>query len=180
MSDDRYKFNLINYVKNDALFNTGMRPLMYSEIRARLSGVGWRRAGEDICYYQNNVVRKKNRPFFTVGVLFDDVDLSLLTEVYQLTFTATPEHANDTVYFAYSYPFSYTTLQGWLGELENESARRQTFRRRTFCQTLAGNGVDLLTISDFENPKGMKSRKGVVVTARVHPGESNASWVMKV
>ena len=39
---------------------------------------------------------------------------------------------------------------------------------------------DLLTITEFGGPaEMMRLRRGVVVTARVHPGESNASWMMK-
>ena len=47
-------------------------------------------------------------------------------------------------------------------------------------KTLAGNNCDLLTVTSFGGgPDSLKHRKGVVVTARVHPGESNASWMMK-
>ena len=39
---------------------------------------------------------------------------------------------------------------------------------------------DLLTITSFScDPEALKIRKGVVVSARVHPGESNASWMMQ-
>ena len=47
-------------------------------------------------------------------------------------------------------------------------------------QTLAGNNCDLLTITSFGgDAESLKHRRGVVVTGRVHPGESNASWMMK-
>ena len=43
-----------------------------------------------------------------------------------------------------------------------------------------GNKSELLTITD---PKGtveeIQNRKGVVLTARIHPGESNSSLMMK-
>ena len=38
---------------------------------------------------------------------------------------------------------------------------------------------DVLTISNFSADENLKSRKGVAVFARVHPGESNSSWMMK-
>ena len=48
------------------------------------------------------------------------------------------------------------------------------------CQTLAGNNCDLLTITSFAcDPESLRARKGVVVSARVHPGESNSSYMMK-
>jgi hypothetical protein len=46
-----YRFNIINLVKPDSLYNHGMRPLVYSETEARKSGRGWVRGGGDICYY---------------------------------------------------------------------------------------------------------------------------------
>ena len=53
-------------------------------------------------------------------------------------------------------------------------------RRRKLCETLAGNSCDLITITTFNSsPEVMKARKGVILTARVHPGESGASYMMR-
>lgn len=46
-----YRFNIINLMKPDSLYNHGMRPVVYSEIEAKRSGKGWYRGGSDICYY---------------------------------------------------------------------------------------------------------------------------------
>lgn len=48
--------------------------------------------------------------------------------------------------------------------------------------TIAGNRCDYITItSKQKEPKSEKSvvKKGVFISARVHPGESNSSWIMK-
>lgn len=38
----------------------------------------------------------------------------------------------------------------------------------------------ILTItSPSRNPEIARSKKAVILTARVHPGETNASWMMK-
>lgn len=48
------------------------------------------------------------------------------------------------------------------------------------CKTLGGNRVDLLTITEKGgSQEEVAKRKGVVLTARIHPGESNGSYVMK-
>ena len=48
------------------------------------------------------------------------------------------------------------------------------------CKTLAGNDVFLLTITERSaSEEELQQRKGVVLTARVHPGETNASWMMQ-
>lgn len=39
--------------------------------------------------------------------------------------------------------------------------------------------MEILTITSKQNPENMARRKGVVLTARVHPGESVGSWMMK-
>lgn len=37
----------------------------------------------------------------------------------------------------------------------------------------------MLTITEKGTAEELKKRKGVVITARIHPGESNSSFVMK-
>ena len=69
-----------------------MRPLMYSEIDAKKFGKGWFRSGKDVCYYQNSMKRK------TVG------------HYYTLTFSATFQNDNDTIYFAHCYPYTFSDL----------------------------------------------------------------------
>jgi hypothetical protein len=56
----RVKFNVINMLKNDSLFNFGMRPVMYSSQDSMSSPpVGWVRTGVPgtIGYYQNRWMR---------------------------------------------------------------------------------------------------------------------------
>jgi cytosolic carboxypeptidase protein 2/3 len=55
----QYKFNIVNLIKPDSLYNNGMRPLMYSKKTAELKGIGWVRCGNDIRYYQS---KKKATP----------------------------------------------------------------------------------------------------------------------
>eukprot|EP00948_MAST-09A_sp_MAST-9A-sp1_P003717 g3717.t1 len=157
----KYKFNMINLLKPDSLYNQGMRPVLYSEKEA-LRGIGWRRYGTEICYYQNHIKRKGSGNYYT------------------FTFTIEFPHSHDVCYLAYCYPYTYTDLQRYLTGLEADPKRRNRFRRRTLCQSLAGNNCDLLTVTSFAcDPEALKTRKGVVVTGRVHPGETNASWMMK-
>ena len=84
------------------------------------------------------------------------------------------------VFIAYCYPYTYTDLHRDLRKIELDPYRSQFFRRRSLCTTLGGNDCPLVTVTEFNaSAQEIKGRKGVVITARVHPGESNASYMMK-
>lgn len=163
--DQEYRFNIINMVKPASVYNEGMRPLMYSVVEATERSIGWvRGTTQNIAYYQNGIRRKDKSG----------------TNYYTLTFTVTFQRDLDTVYFTHCYPYSYTDLQKDLMELDKDPTMHEKYRRQKLCDTLAGNACDLLTITSFRSdPAALRARRSVVITARVHPGESNASWIMK-
>lgn len=149
-------------MKPDSLYNYGMRPLLYSLINTAKHRIGWMRTGENICYFQNNI-RKRTAGFY-----------------YTLTFTITFAYDNDTVFFAHSYPYTYTQLNRYIKGILADPKKKNRCRNRTLCRTLGGNECHVLTITSFScDSESMAARKGVVLMARVHPGESNASWMMQ-
>lgn len=47
------------------------------------------------------------------------------------------------------------------------------------CKSLAGNDVEMLIVTNFSSsPEAISYRKAVVLTGRIHPGESNSSLIM--
>ena len=60
------------------------------------------------------------------------------------------------------------------------AGQQRCLARTVLCHTLSGNPVDLLTITNFDAPLPVvQQREYVLVTSRVHPGETPASWVLK-
>ncbi len=168
MKGCKVKFNITNFGKPDSLYNHGLKPLLFSQ-RAATDGVGWRRTGTEIMYYCNrsSAPAQKDRP-------------SGSKMYYTATFTHIFEHGQDVCFFAMCYPYTYSDLRHYLYNLQLDPKRCKNFRREVLCETLAGNHCDMLTITSMpcKSPVALSKRLGVVLTARVHPGESNSSFIM--
>ncbi|XP_071854550.1 uncharacterized protein [Apostichopus japonicus] len=161
-----YKFNIVNLLKKDSLYNHGMRPLFYSENLASTKGLGWHRVGHHITYSRNYNLSRN--PLL-------HPEIAYYTLVWQMEF---PEE-NDVCFLTHCYPFTFTDLCQHLDTICSDSERKKHIKREVMCESRAGNSCFLLTVSNFTDKNKQKSKKGVVVTARVHPGETNASWMMK-
>lgn len=159
------KFNILNLMKSYSLHNKGMQIAIYSEKKAELEKVSWFKGGKDILYYRNSLfkyVRESKRL------------LSSLSFKYEF------EYDNDTVYFANSTPFLYTDLIRDLNEIQKHDQKYDYIYRKSLCNTLAGNGLDYLTITSHDcSPEVYEKKQGIVIMARVHPGETVGSFMMK-
>ena len=98
---------------------------------------------------------------------------------YTLTFTLTFPHSGDTVYLAHCYPYRYSDMMLDLERIMADPQRAQYIKRESLCQTLAGNDVPILTITSSDPVYDIRNKKFVIVTSRVHPGETPSSFIMK-
>nr|XP_045017462.1 cytosolic carboxypeptidase 2 isoform X2 [Jaculus jaculus] len=156
-----YRFTITNLLKPKSLYAVGMKPLMYSQVDATTYNIGWRREGSDIKYCKSST-EDGQQPF------------------YCLTWTIQFAHDQDTCFFAHFYPYTYTDLQCYLFSVANNPIQSKFCKLRALCRSLAGNTVYLLTITNpSRTPQEAAAKKAVVLSARVHPGESNGSWTMK-
>ncbi|KAI5645151.1 zinc carboxypeptidase domain-containing protein [Phthorimaea operculella] len=160
-----YRFSIVNLSKAESLYNEGMRPLLYSTKDAQLHSIGWRRCGDNIAYYKNDSTCEEEEQFPS----------------YTLTFNIEFPHSDDVVYIAHCYPYTYSDLQEYLSRLQSHPIKSTYSKLRLLCRTLAGNNVYYLTVTAPPNPNELEPRKkkAVVITARVHPGETPSSWMMK-
>ncbi|XP_068168239.1 cytosolic carboxypeptidase 2 [Antennarius striatus] len=162
-----FRFTIINLMKSSSLYSQGMRPLLYSERAAKEKGVGWHRTGSNITYYRNYNQSSKDKTSNTVAL-------------YALTWTQQFPYDADTCYLTHCYPYTYSHLQHYLRCISSNPAVASYCKLRVLCHSLAGNAVYVVTISSQGGGKAEKgTKKVVVVTARVHPGETNGSWMME-
>ncbi|XP_068626632.1 cytosolic carboxypeptidase 1-like [Battus philenor] len=160
-----YIFNIVNCEKSDSQFNFGMKPVLYSVKEAITGKPGWVRAGSEICYYRNSYhyanQRNHNKCYLTV------------------TFNIEFPHTNDVCYIAYHFPFTYSMLMTRILQWSLNLPTGTYLRAEPLCYSLNNNEVPLLTITaDDSTSNPIVDRDIIFLSARVHPGESNSSWVM--
>ena len=57
---------------------------------------------------------------------------------------------------------------------------KEKVRKTELCKSLAENTLDLVIITNFESPDlEISKREAVIITGRVHPGETNASFIVE-
>ncbi|XP_076102521.1 cytosolic carboxypeptidase 1-like isoform X2 [Mytilus galloprovincialis] len=175
IADIPYRFNIVNCEKLNSQFNFGMKPVMFSVTESIEGRPFWSRVGTDICYYKNHFTRSAQATGGVKGKTY-----------FTATFTVKFKHNKDICYMAYHFPYTYTTLQTHIQIWDRSTDHSQIFfRNQTFCQTISGNNVPVLTVTaqpksySRENVEELRSRPYIFLSGRVHPGESNSSWVMK-
>ena len=76
-----------------------------------------------------------------------------------MTFEHTFENSNDVCFFAMCYPYTYTDLRKYLYNLQINDETNINFRRERFCETLAGNEVDLVTVTEVRRSQQTRRTK---------------------
>jgi len=97
--------------------------------------IGWKRGCENIEFRRSKV----NHLFTSFR---PRKDYSQVSFTYDF---ANPEE--DTIYFAYSFPYGFTKLHNLLGEFRNNPFMRSFYHEATLCRSLSGVDIPLLTIT---------------------------------
>lgn len=163
----RIRFNITNMQKKDSLYNYGMKPAVLCQFPNETSD--WTHGGHDICYYKNGqssvrMGKGKKR----------SMAKSLYTLTFSYEFTRPGRY-----FFAHTFPYTYSDLLRHLSRWEQDERIAKFFHRRTLCETLAGNKCEVITITDrASGAMEARNKPSIVVSARVHPGESNSSFMI--
>ncbi|KAL4463245.1 hypothetical protein ABPG74_007246 [Tetrahymena malaccensis] len=137
----------------------------------------WERGGSNVKYYQNQILKEET---------YDNY-------YYTLSFQYTFEYDDDVVYFAMSYPYSYTQMINHLNSTIQKCQTTQPLihiKKEILCHTISNNAVPLLTITNKEKdfiekgktqnpPHESKQKKIAMLMARQHPGETVSSFLMQ-
>lgn len=126
----------------------------------------------------------------------------------QLYFEHGVEQANEKLYFAFTFPYTYSMLQNELEEFDTRHANNLSeadsvfYQREVITRSLDGRRIDLLTITapngvceserepllsglfpdtkqPSDRPPVFREKEVVFVSARVHPGEVPAQHTFK-
>ena len=120
-------FNIVNLKKKDVLYTEGMKPAVFSTKTSETTGIKWHRDCSNISYTRN-------------------IKTNSIEKSYSLSFTYSFKYEHDTVYFAYSIPYTFTDLSIYLTQLKE--TYDDILKVDNLCYTLAKNECPIITITD--------------------------------
>lgn len=85
-----------------------------------------------------------------------------------MSFTFDFTQKDDTVFFAYCIPYTYTRLTRFLGKIKH-------CKKMQPLKALSGLAIPVIEVTDDREPE--YNKQVVLVTGRIHPGESNSSFM---
>ncbi|EAY01263.1 Clan MC, family M14, Zinc carboxypeptidase-like metallopeptidase [Trichomonas vaginalis G3] len=156
-ADTKYTFFISGFHKNTGLFSTGAKIFWYSEKQYQKQGYSWCRGGTNYAYGLSKHKKKDKRS----------------TLQFQIKFP----YDNDTVYFCYALPYTYTDLLNYINNWQKVSPFG-SLTTGTLGKTLGGRDCPYIQITSPQSNIPMEARPCLFFTGRIHPGESNGSVVL--
>ena len=191
------KFNIINLYKKTVLFSEKIRILCYYNdawsrdtfnIHYFTNGIPYNIEGgnmdenfnENFANSNNNIFNLEKNSSNNLDNILNGNNTQEGMKYHTLTFSfdfgqiTTPIKY---IYFAYCYPYSFTQLDLYLSSLNNY---KDILRFDEIGKSLDGNSLHMLIITNFTDSfDELANKKAIIFTARVHPGESNGSYVIQ-
>mmetsp|Transcript_9856 Transcript_9856/g.19518 ORF Transcript_9856/g.19518 Transcript_9856/m.19518 type:complete len:901 (+) Transcript_9856:277-2979(+) len=199
------RFNICNLVKFDSLYNDGLKPCVYSLKKQELTGTAWHRAGRSLSYFKNAELRKgSTQPNYTLTFVYEFLypdDTVYFAHCFPYTYTdlevylSEIESSNSQICRVdtlcktlggndckvITITQGVRTYQSWGEEQEKmkkSAGGRKLMRIKELRQEAQSRIIEQVRNREQTESEHAK-KKGVFLTARVHPGESNASFMMQ-
>ena len=142
----KVKFNIINMVKEDSLYNNGLKPIIFSQRNYQKTGKGWFRGGSNISYakndYKRNIQAWAQRFHSYIGLQRETMTKEQKNKTfYTLNFSYTFEYENDSVYFAHCFPYTYSDLVSDMRSLEEKALVSNWCRIERPMRSYLGNKI---------------------------------------
>jgi hypothetical protein len=83
------------------------------------------------------------------------------------------------VFFAYAIPYTYSKLERFIKRISTPQ-NKDILMVEKLCESLGGLNIPLLKISNNASTETQiePTKKAVLLSARIHPGESHSSHVI--
>jgi len=155
-SSIKYTFYLSGFHKVSGVFHSGYRVFWYSEALSKHKNISWARGGYNYSYgvTKKDHTGKRSTLQFSIQFPYDD----------------------DSVYIAYSLPYTYTYLMKQISLWSHHFNR--VFQSEIFCQSYGGKDCPIITITNPRSLIPYEKKEYIFITARIHPGETNGSIVL--
>lgn len=155
--DTRYTFYVSGFHKGKSLYCSGARIFWYSHKQALKDGISWSRGGTNYAYAVTRRLKKKKRASLQFQIKFP--------------------YNDDEVCLCYALPYTYSDLLKSIEHWE-KIAKPGYFKREVLCETDGGRECPLLTITNPNSSVPLDKKQCVFLTGRIHPGESNSSYLV--
>ena len=152
----KYQFYISGFHKNSGVYKNGSKVFWYSRKQFEKSGIGWSRGGSNYGY--GVTVKKKKSKRATLQ--------------FQMKFP----YDDDTVYMCYALPYTYTDLQNNIEQWKRTA--KCSVQATVLCQTVGRKDCPRLTMTNRNSDISDRDKQCILLTGRIHPGESNGSYVL--
>lgn len=159
-------------MKQNSFYNNGQQPRIFTDKSFEKNNKSWHYDCSEVSYSRSDLSIKSSKP--------------KKPKFYTLSFTYEFKQDFDQVYFSHCFPYTYLDLVSYIRSSEKLESVKKFLKIERIGRTTIGNEIfcfiitnDIIHKFPFYINSAIKNKKMIFLTGRVHPGESNSSWIIK-